>query len=144
MNLEFCLSCWLFSTLKGGSGEGSSRRKQEEREQIQNLSFYPFFLLLLASSSSSVVLYFLLMSSSSSSDTCRLPLLFSQFELSLQFCLLQQVWKRFGLRVRGTISLLEIIAAAVCESMEWDPLGDKHGCSIVTFFKHWWCHQHLR
>jgi hypothetical protein len=69
MNLEFCLSCWLFSTLEGGSGEGSNRRKQEEREKIQNLSFYPFSLLLLASSSSSAVLYFLLMSSSSSSDT---------------------------------------------------------------------------
>jgi hypothetical protein len=46
--------------------------------------------------------------------------------------------------VRGTTCLLEIIAASVCESTEWDPLGDRHGCSIVAFFKHWWCHQHLR
>ncbi len=46
--------------------------------------------------------------------------------------------------VRGTTSLLEIIDVVVCECTKWDPFGGRRGYSIVTFFKHWWCHQHLK
>ncbi len=34
--------------------------------------------------------------------------------------------------VRGTTSFLEIIAAAICESTEWNLFGDRHGYSSLT------------